>query len=134
MNIDVFMKMMYSYECVLLNIVQYSCAPLYRYVIVMLTIANRPHESCLWIIYFNKQSWFQTLLEKTALILFTIKIFRLLQLKCIKWKMTDLLLIATGIFEQRNDNHYDLTNNAQVHHISDENSVSWVRKYLIPRA
>ena len=48
--------------------------------------------------------------------------------------MTDLLLIATGIFEQRNDNHYDLTNNAQVHHISDENSVSWVRKYLIPRA
>ena len=48
--------------------------------------------------------------------------------------MTDLLLIATGIFEQRNDNHYDLTNNAQVHHISDENSLSWVRKYLIPRA
>ena len=45
---------------------------------------NRLHESYLRIIYCNKQSLFETLLEKTALLLFTIEIVRSFQLKCIK--------------------------------------------------
>ena len=46
---------------------------------------NKLHERCLQI-YSNKQSSFETLLEKMAL--FTIKTFRSLQLKCIKQRIT----------------------------------------------
>ena len=68
---------------------------------------NRLHERCLRIIYSDKQSSFETLLEKMALFLFTIEIFRSLQLN-------DLYpLIVTGLFEQRNEQHYDLRKNSQ---------------------
>ena len=45
---------------------------------------NRLHQRCLRIIYSEKQSSFERLLEKMSLFLFTIEIFRFLQLKCIK--------------------------------------------------
>ena len=38
---------------------------------------NRLHERCMRIIYSDKQSSFETLLEKMALFLFTIEIFNL---------------------------------------------------------
>ena len=47
---------------------------------------NKLHERCLQICS-NKQSSFETLLEKTALFLFTIETFRSLQLKCIKQRV-----------------------------------------------
>ena len=45
---------------------------------------NRPHKRWLQIIHSDKQSSFETLLEKMALLLFTVEIFKSFQLKCIK--------------------------------------------------
>ena len=56
------------------------------------------------IIYCDKQSSFETLLENDDLFLYAIEIFRYLQLK---YKMNNDLspLIVAELFEQRNEQH-----------------------------
>ena len=78
---------------------------------------NRLHERCLRIIYSDKQSSFETLLEKDGSV--SVHNLQILATEMYKIKNDLSPLIATELFEQRNEQQY--------------NSASWVGKYLIPR-
>ena len=87
---------------------------MYGCVIVVLTMAkNRLHERCLRIIYSDKQSSFKTLLEKDGSVSVHNRNLQILATEMSKIK-TDLSpLIVTELFEQRNEQHYNLRKNSQ---------------------
>ena len=93
---------------------------------------NRPHKRCWRIIYCDKQSSFETMLEKDGSISVHSQILQILATEMYKIKNDLSHLVVTELFEQRNKQHCDLRKNS-VHYTSNKNSVSWVGKYLIPR-
>ena len=89
---------------------------------------NRLHKCCVQIIYSDKQSLFETLLEKYGS--FSIHNRNLQILATEMYKIKNDLSIVTELFEQRNEQHYDLRKNSQ---FTIPPIRSWVRKYLIPK-
>ena len=88
---------------------------------------NRLYERCLRIIYFDKQSLFETLLEKDGSVSVHNRNLQILATKMCKAKNGLSPLIVRKPFEQRNKQHYNLRNNSQftisplrtVHHGSE---------------
>ena len=88
---------------------------------------NRPYERCLRIIYSDKQSSFETLLEKYGTVSVHNRNLQILATEMHKIKNGLSPLIVTELFEQRNEQHYDLRKNSQftippirtVHHGSE---------------
>ena len=80
---------------------------LYGCVIVVLTIAkiNRPHERCLRIIYSDKQSSFETLLEEDGSVSVHNRNLQILVTEIYKIKNDLYPLIVTELFQQRNEQH-----------------------------
>ena len=92
---------------------------------------NRLHERCLRIIYSDKQSSFETLLEKDGSVSVHNRNLQILATEMYKIKNDLSPLNATELFKQRND---DLRKKElSVHYTYSKSSVSWVGKYLIPR-
>ena len=92
---------------------------------------NRLHERCLRIIYSDKQSSFETLLEKDGSVSVHNRNLQILATEMYKIKNDLSPLNATELFKQRND---DLRKKElSVHYTYSKNKVSWVGKYLIPR-
>ena len=89
---------------------------------------NRLHKCCVQIIYSDKQSLFETLLEKYGS--FSIHNRNLPILATEMCKIKNDLSIVTELFEQRNEQHYDLRKNSQ---FTIPPIKSWVGKYLIPK-
>ena len=69
---------------------------------------NRLHERCLRIIYSEKQSSFETLLEKDGSVSVHNRNLQILATEIYKIKNVLSALIVTELFEQRNEQHYDL--------------------------
>ena len=69
---------------------------------------NRPHEHCLQVIYSDKQLSFETLLETDGSVSVHNQNLQILATEM--YKITNDLspLIVTELFEQRNEQHYDL--------------------------
>ena len=74
---------------------------------------NRLHERCLRIIYSDKQSSFETLLEKDGSVSVHNRNLQILATEMYKIKNDLSPLIVTELFEQRNEQHYDLRKNSQ---------------------
>ena len=90
---------------------------------------NRLHESCMQIIYSDKQSLFQTLLEKDGSVSIHNRNLQILATEMYKIKNDLSPLIVTEPFEQRNEQHYNFRNNSQFT-IPPEQCIG---KYLITR-
>ena len=69
---------------------------------------NRLHERCLRIIYSDKQSSFETLLEKDGSVSVHNRNLQILAIEMYKIKNDLSPLIITELFEQRNEQHCDL--------------------------
>ena len=74
---------------------------------------NRLHERCLRIMYSDKQSSFETLLEKDDSVSVHNQNLQILATEMYKIKNDLSSLIFTELFEQRNEQHYDLRKNSQ---------------------
>ena len=74
---------------------------------------NRLHERCLRIIYSDKRSSFETLLEKDDSVSVHNQNLQILATEMYKIKNDLSPLIFTELFEQRNEQHYDLRKNSQ---------------------
>ena len=74
---------------------------------------NRLHERCLWIIYSDKKSTFEKLLEKDGSVSIHNRNLQILASESYKIKNDLFSLIVTELFEQRNEQHYDLIQNSQ---------------------
>ena len=74
---------------------------------------NRLHEPCLRIMYSDKQSSFETLLEKDDSVSVHNQNLQILATEMYKIKNDLSPLIFTELFEQRNEQHYDLRMNSQ---------------------
>ena len=74
---------------------------------------NRLHEHCLRIIYSDNQSSFETLLEKDGSISVHNRNLQILASETYKIKNDLSPVIVTELFEQRNEQHYDLRKNSQ---------------------
>ena len=74
---------------------------------------NRLHERCLQIIYSDKQSSFEMLLEKVVSISVQSQNLHTLATETDKIKNDLSPLIVTKLFEQNNEQHYDLRKNSQ---------------------
>ena len=74
---------------------------------------NRLHERCLRIIYSDKQSSFETLLEKDGSVSVHNRNLQILATEMYKIKNDLSPLIVTERFEQRNEQHEDLRKNSQ---------------------
>ena len=74
---------------------------------------NRLHERCLRIMYSDKQSLFETLLEKDDSVSVHNQNLQILATEMYKIKNDLSPLIFTELFEQRNEQHYDLRKNSQ---------------------
>ena len=74
---------------------------------------NRLHECCLQKIYSNKQSSFETLLEKDGSVSVHNRNLQILATEMYKIKNNLPPLIVTELFKQRNEQHYDLRKNSQ---------------------
>ena len=74
---------------------------------------NRLHERSLQMIYSDKQSPFETLLEKDGTVSIHNRILQILASKMYKIKNDLSSLIVTEPFEQRNEQHCNLRNSAQ---------------------
>ena len=66
---------------------------------------NRLHERCLRIIYSEKQSSFETLLEKDGSVSVHNRNLQILATEMYKIKNVHSALIITELFEQRNEQH-----------------------------
>ena len=97
---------------------------------------NRLHERCLRIIHSDKQSLFEMLLENDGSASLHNRNLQILATEMYKIKNNVLSpLIVTELFEQRNEQHYDLRKKLSVHYTSIKNSISWVGSisYLRPK-
>ena len=74
---------------------------------------NRLHERCLRIIYSDKRSTFETVLEKDDSVSVHNQNLQILATEMYKIKNDLSPLIFTELFEQRNEQHYDLRKNSQ---------------------
>ena len=74
---------------------------------------NRLHERCLRIMYSDKRSLFETLLEKDDSVSVHNQNLQILATEMYKIKNDLSPLIFTELFEQRNEQHYDLRKNSQ---------------------
>ena len=74
---------------------------------------NRLHKRCLRIIYSEKQSLFETLLGKDGSVSAHNRNIQILATEIHKIKNDLSHLIVTELFEQRNEQHYDLRKNSQ---------------------
>ena len=74
---------------------------------------NRTHERCLRIIYSDKKSSFETLLEKNGSVSVHNRNLQILPTEMYKIKNDLSPLIVTELFEQRNEQHYDYRKNSQ---------------------
>ena len=74
---------------------------------------NRLHECCLRIIYSEIQSSFETLLGKDGFVSVHNQNLQILETEIYKIKNDLFPLIVTELFEQRNEQHYDLRKNSQ---------------------
>ena len=74
---------------------------------------NRLHERCLWIIYSDKKSTFEKLLEKDGSVSIHNRNLQILASESYKIENDLFSLIVTELFEQRNEQHYDLIQNSQ---------------------
>ena len=74
---------------------------------------NRLHKRCLQIIYSDKQSSFETLLEKYGSVSVHNRNCLILASEMYTTKNDLTPLIVTEFFEQRNEQHYDLRKNFQ---------------------
>ena len=74
---------------------------------------NRLHERCLRIIYSDKQSSFETLLEKDGSVSVHNRNLQILATEMYKIKNDLSPLIVRELFEQRNEQHYGLGKNSQ---------------------
>ena len=74
---------------------------------------NRLHEHCLWVIYSDKQSSFETLLEKGGSVSVHNRNLQILAMEMYKINNDLSPLIVTELFEQRNEQHYDLRKYSQ---------------------
>ena len=74
---------------------------------------NRLHERRVRIIYSDKQSSFETLLEKDGFVSIHNQNLQILGTEMYKIKNDLSPLIVTELFEQRNEQHYDLRKNSQ---------------------
>ena len=74
---------------------------------------NRLHKRCLQIIYSDKQSSFETLLEKYGSVSVHNRNYLILASEMYTTKNDLTPLIVTEFFEQRNEQHYDLRKNFQ---------------------
>ena len=75
---------------------------------------NRLYERCLRIIHSDKQSSFEMLLEKDGSVCLHNRNLQILATEMYKIKNNVLSpLIVTELFEQRNEQHYDLRKNSQ---------------------
>ena len=74
---------------------------------------NRLLKRCLRIIYSDKQSSFETLLEKYGFVSIHNRNLQILATEMHEIKNDLSNLIVTEFFEQRNEQHYDLRNNGQ---------------------
>ena len=72
---------------------------------------NRLHERCLRIIYSDKQSSFESLLEKDGSVSIHNRNIQILATEMFKIKNDMSPEIMTELFEQRNEHHYNLRNN-----------------------
>ena len=72
---------------------------------------NRLHERCLRIIYSDKQSSFEALLEKDGSVSIHNRNIQILATEMFKIKNDMFPEIMTELFEQRNEHHYNLKNN-----------------------
>ena len=75
---------------------------------------NRLHERCLQIIYSDKQSPFETILEKDVFVSVHDQNIQILTIEMYKIKNGLSPLIVSELFEQRNEQHCDLRNKAQL--------------------
>ena len=98
---------------------------------IKIKIKMQKNKYCLRIIYSDKQSSFETLLEKDGSISIDNRNLQILATEMYEIK-TDLSpLIVTDLFEQRNEQHCDLRNNSQftilpvktVYHHGSENKI-----------
>ena len=71
------------------------------------------HERCLRIIYSNEQSSFETLLEKDGSVSIHNRHLQIFATEMYKIKNDPSPLILTELFEQKNEQHYDLRKNSQ---------------------
>ena len=69
---------------------------------------NRLHERCLRIIYIDKQSLFELLLEKDKYVSIHSRNLQILATEMYKIKNDLSPLIVIELFERRNEQHYDL--------------------------
>ena len=83
---------------------------------------NRLHENCLHIIYSDKISSFEALLEKDGSVSRYNRNRQLLAIEMYKASKGLSLPITTELFEKKNDNQYNLRHNSQFT-IPDVNSV-----------
>ena len=74
---------------------------------------NRLHERCLQIIYSDKQSLFETLLEKDGSVSIHNRNLQILATRMYKIKNDLSPLIVTELFQKRNEQQCDLKNNTQ---------------------
>ena len=74
---------------------------------------NRLHERCLHIVFSDKQSSFETLLEKDSSISIHNRNLQILATEMYKIKNNLSPPIIADLFEQRNEQHYNLRNRAQ---------------------
>ena len=74
---------------------------------------NRLHELCLRIVFSDKQSSFETLLEKDSSVSIHNRILQILATEMYKIKNNLSPPIIADLFEQRNEQHYNLRNWAQ---------------------
>ena len=74
---------------------------------------NRLHEPCSRIIYSDKKSSFETLLEKDCSVSVHNRNLQILATEMYKIKNDLSPLSVTELFEQRNEKHYDLRKNSQ---------------------
>ena len=79
---------------------------------------NRLHERCLRIIYSDKQSSFEALLEKYSSVSIHNRNIQIFATEMFKIKNDLSPEIMTELFEQRNEHHYNLRNN--VHFIAPQ--------------
>ena len=79
---------------------------------------NRLHERCLRIIYSDKQSSFEALLEKDGSVSIHNRNIQILATEMFKIENDLSPEIMTELFEQRNEHHYNLRNN--VHFITPQ--------------
>ena len=95
---------------------------------------NRLHERCLQIMYLDKQTSFEALLEKDGSVSIHNRNIQILATEMFKIKNDLSPEIITELFEQRNEHHYNLRNN--VHFITPQIRTVYhgsAREHFIPR-